>query len=412
MRILHVNKFLYRRGGAEAYMLDVAELQRAAGHDVEFFAMEHPDNVPSAYDSAFPPYMELDPPPERLGTRLRTAANVFWSPRARRSMDDVLARFRPDAVHLHNVYHQLSPSILRPVKARRIPAVMTLHDYKLACPTYQFLDHGAICEACVPRHFHHAALRRCNHGSLAASALLGAELTVHTLTRAYSPVDVFVCPSRFLLGKMVEGKVFPDRLRHLPHFAQLDRIGPADTPGRDVVVAGRLASEKGIDVAIDAIALLPDVRLTIAGDGPARAELEARATAVAPDRIEFTGRLDASTLHATIRRAAAVLVPSRWHENQPMIVLEAFACGRPVIASDLGGLPELVRDGIDGALVPHDDPAALASAIAAAIGDRVRAHEMGAVGRARVLTEFSIDAHLAGLDEMYALATAHRAGQR
>jgi glycosyltransferase involved in cell wall biosynthesis len=410
LKILHVNKFLYRRGGAEGYMLDLARLQQGAGHEVDFFAMQHPDNEGATFESLFPDRVELDPPPSRLTDRVRVGAGMVWSQGAKKAMERVVAAFRPDVVHLHNVYHQLSPSVLRVLRTHDIPAVMTLHDYKLVCPTYQFLDHGQICEACLGRRFHHAVTRRCNGDSAVASAMVAGELGWHTLSRAYSPVDVFVCPSRFLLGKMEAGKVFPDRLRHLPHFAMLDDVHPADHEGVGVVFAGRLSEEKGVDVAIDAIALRPDCELTICGDGPARASLEAHANEKAPGRVRFTGRLDTEALHDIIRKAAVVVVPSRWYENQPMIVLEAFACGRPVIASNLGGLPELIRAGIDGALVAPNDPDGLAEAIGAITSDSAEAVAMGARGRERAITEFSVQSHMDGLASMYELAARRKKG--
>jgi Glycosyltransferase Family 4 len=217
VRVLHVNKFLYRRGGAEGYLFDVAQLQRDAGHEVAFFGMDHPDNEPMPYAGSFPRHLEFEPTPASVRGKVENAGRMLWSTSAARGIDEVLTAFRPDVVHLHNVYHQLSPSILRPIARRAIPAVMTLHDYKLACPTYRFLDHGALCEACVPRRFWNAALRACN-GSRAASAMAGLELGVHTLTRAYTPVGRFVCPSRFLESKMRAGRVFPERLRWLPNF--------------------------------------------------------------------------------------------------------------------------------------------------------------------------------------------------
>src|SRR5262245_21492724 len=118
MRILHVNKFLYRRGGAEAYMQDLAALQAAAGHDVEFFGMTHPENDRCTYERFFPSYIELEPPPPALGAKLRAAARMVWSRESQRGMAETLDAYRPDVVHLHNVYHQLSPSVLQPVKAR------------------------------------------------------------------------------------------------------------------------------------------------------------------------------------------------------------------------------------------------------------------------------------------------------
>ncbi len=411
MRILHVNKFLYRRGGAEGYMLDLAELQRGRGHDVSFFAMEHPDNQADPNADLFPPRMELNPPPSGVAARIATSVDIIYRRSARVGMDAILDRVRPDVVHLHNIYHQLSPSILRPIKRRGIRTVMTLHDYKLACPTYQFLDNGKICEACIPRKFRHAALKACN-GSRGASALAALELTAHTVLGAYKPVDAFVCPSDFMLRKMREAEVFPDRLTHIPHFCDLSQIAPATAPGSGVLYAGRLSSEKGVDVLIDAAKLLPvGIDVTIAGDGPELATLRIRAeTAGVADRVRFTGRLPSAELHELMRASAVVVAPSRWYENQPMIVLEAFGCARPVVASDLGGMPELITEGVTGRLVKHDDPVALAFALTELATDPVRAHEMGAAAHRGAIDRFAIDRHLERLDQAYAAAANLRGG--
>jgi glycosyltransferase involved in cell wall biosynthesis len=185
MRILHVNKFLHRRGGAESYMLDLAALQRATGHEVEFFGMDHRSNPPMRFAAHFPRSMQLDPLPPGLRRRAAAAARMVYSPAARHGMEEVVRSFRPDVAHLHNIYHQLSPSVLRPLARAGVPAVMTLHDYKLICPTYLLLDHGRICEACLDGFFAHAVARRCKDDSLGASATLALESTVHRLTRAY-----------------------------------------------------------------------------------------------------------------------------------------------------------------------------------------------------------------------------------
>src|SRR5215213_1753232 len=232
MRILHVNKFLYRRGGAEGYMLDLAELQVRAGHEVAFYGMDHPENPP-----------------------------------------------RP----------------------------------------YQLLDHGRVCEACLGGHFHHAVLRRCKDGSLGASAVVAVESTVHRLTRAYGTVGWFISPSRFLAGKMAQGGVSPDRLRVLDHFVDTASTVPKTVAGGQVLFAGRLAPEKGVDVLIGAMAGLGSwAELDVAGDGPERARLEALAVEHAPGRVRFHGRLPKGRLLDMVRSAAVVVVPSRWHENQPM----------------------------------------------------------------------------------------------
>jgi glycosyltransferase involved in cell wall biosynthesis len=406
VRILHVNKFLYRRGGAEAYMEDLADLQVSAGHTVAFFGMEHPSNTHLEYARHFPSHIEMEPPPTSLEGRIRGAARMVYSTSASRGMDAVIAAFLPDVVHLHNIYHQLSPSVLRPVARRHVPAVMTLHDYKLACPTYQFLDHGRICEACLGGRFHNAVLRRCKDGSLAASAAAAGELFIHTATRAYAPVRIFVCPSRFMADKMAEAKVFPKRLRHVPHFIDSAAVEVKTTPGGAVLVAGRLSAEKGIDVAIRAIGLLDGATLDIAGTGPEEAGLRALAESAAPGRVRFHGLLPKEGVHRLMLSAAVVAVPSRWYENQPMVVLEAMARGLPVVGSALGGLPELIEPGATGALVPANDPAALSAALAPFVADPAHGMSMRDRARAHIVSEFSPERHLERIDSAYREAGA------
>jgi glycosyltransferase involved in cell wall biosynthesis len=317
-------------------------------------------------------------------------------------MDAVLADFRPDMVHLHNIYHQLSPSILQPVRRRGIPAVMTLHDYKLACPTYRFMDHGEICERCLPHRFWEPVIRRCNGGSAAASALNALELTLHTFGRAYAPVQIFACPSRFLLGKMQQGRVFPDRLRWIPNFVDLEAFTPKQISGGDVVFAGRLSEEKGVDVLVESVAARTDLRLDVAGDGPARASLEALARdRSATDRIRFHGRLPTDALQELLRAACVAAVPSRWYENMPLAVLEAFASGLPVVGTALGGVPELIEPGVDGWIVPPNDPAALGEALAGLVSDPSGAMEMGKHGREKAEREFAPGVHMQRLDGLY-----------
>jgi glycosyltransferase involved in cell wall biosynthesis len=403
MKILHVNKFLYRRGGAESYMLDVAALQTERGHDVAFFGMAHPENRRSAFEGHFPPYLSFDPPPKSPLDKARVAGRLLYSPAARRGIEKVLEEFAPDIVHLHNIYHQLSPSILQPLRELRVPAVMTLHDYKLACPTYLFLDKGEVCEACLGGHFYQAVLKRCNRGSLIASSLNALELTLHTATKAYSPINLFACPSRFVALKMTEAGVFPDRLRHIPNFVDATTIATKKHPGGGVVYAGRLASEKGVDTLIAAAAAI-GAPVDIAGAGPEAPAYEALARSSGATSVRFRGHLPPQELHRLIRSAAVVVVPSRCYENQPLIVLESMACGVPVVASEVGGLPELITAGVDGELVPPNDADALAASLQRLLGDPRRTYEMGRVGRAKIEVQFSAEKHLQRLQELYAEA--------
>jgi glycosyltransferase involved in cell wall biosynthesis len=406
MRILHVNKFLYRHGGAEAYMLELADLQREAGHEVEFFGMEHQLNPPHRYADRFPKQVQLDPPPPGLRRRAAAAARMIYSAASRRGMEEVVRSFRPHVAHLHNIYHQLSPSVLRPLARADVPAVMTLHDYKLACPSYLFLDHGEVCEACLGGFFGHAVVRRCKDDSIGASAVLAVESTVQRLTGAYGSVRVFVCPSRFLAAKMAQAGVYPDRLQVLSNFVDVRGLAAKTEPGGPVVYIGRLWPEKGVDVLIEAIGGLAGSELLLVGEGPERPRLEALAAARAPGRVRFLGWLPRDDALRLLRSATVLAVPSRSQENQPLVVLEAFACGVPVVASHLGGLPELVEPGRYGEIVPAGDPDALAAALGRLLADPTRALAIGRAARARAERDFSPERHLERLMGLYAGAGA------
>jgi glycosyltransferase involved in cell wall biosynthesis len=231
---------------------------------------------------------------------------------------------------------------------------------------------------------------------------MATDLSVHTLLRSYRHVDGFICPSRFLAGQMERGHVYPSRMHVIRHFVDLDGVVPKSVAGGNAVIAGRLSAEKGIDVAIRAIAHLPEpAHLDIAGDGPVRAELEALAAAEAPDRVTFHGRLPKDRLFDLLRSSSVAVVPSTWYENQPMAVLEALAIGLPVIGSDLGGIPELVDAGRDGLLVPAGDDKALATAIGELLGDPERAFAMGQAGRRKIEAEFPPSLHLERISGLY-----------
>ncbi len=411
MRILHVNKFLYRRGGAEAYMLELASMQRDQGHQVEFFGMSHPDNEPMTYQQHFPAHVEFEPAPPRTADRLRLAGRMLWSRQSRAGMERTVDAFRPDVVHLHNIYHQLSPAILAPLAARGIPAVMTLHDYKLACPTYQLRDSNertggpVLCTACLDGGLRQAVQRSCKDGSRAASSLAALEVGLHRWTGAYDPVGTFICPSTFLKDAMTRAGVYPERMRVLDNFTTVPAVYRSG-PGDDIIFFGRLSREKGVDTLIEAFAIVSERLaprrpvLHIAGDGPEREALQQQATSLNAD-IRFHGRLAKPELTALLLSSRASVVPSRWHENQPLSVLESLAAGVPVIATTLGGLPDLVSDGRTGLLVPADAPDRLADGLQHYLEQPESAQRHGLAARSEAERRFSPARHSGGILDVY-----------
>jgi glycosyltransferase involved in cell wall biosynthesis len=199
--------------------------------------------------------------------------------------------------------------------------------------------------------------------------------------------------------------VFPQRLRHLPHFIESDGVPVKTSPGGGVLVAGRLSSEKGVDVAIRAIGRIGGAVIDVAGTGPEEESLRRLADTVAPGQVRFHGLLDKDAVQRLMLAAAVVVVPSRWYENQPMVVLEALSRGVPVVGSALGGMSELIDPGITGDLVPADDPEALVAALRPYLSNPGHGFAMRSQARAKIRSEFSPTRHLERLHQMYDLSS-------
>lgn len=403
MRVLLANKFFYDHGGPESVLFAARELLAARGHDVIDFAMRHPDNRPSPYAAYFAPYRDLRsirPTPATVSAAL----NFVDSREAARCLRRLVRDHRPDIAHLHSINHQLTPSIIRVLHAEGVPVVMTLHDYKLVCPAYTLRADGAICERCTGGRFYHATATRCR--GLARGVLLSAESYVqHRLLRSYEKVRLFLSPSRFLAEKFREmGFRYP--LEVLPNPAVSATAAAAGAPAqRDgFLYVGRIAEEKGVGTLCEA-ASRAGVTMRIAGDGPALPELRARYDG--RPGIDFLGRRAPADAQALMRAALAVVVPSEWYENQPMVVLEAFAAATPVIGSRIGGIPELVQDRETGLLHDPGDIDGLASKLRWAQEHPAEMQAMGERARAAA-AEFSLERHYERLLSVYERMLAQR----
>lgn len=360
-RLLSINNFHYRRAGSDAAFLDHDRLFARRGWDTAVFSMAHADNLASPWSPHFVDEIEL----ERgyaWPTRLRLATKVLWSVEARDRLRRLLDQFRPDVVHVHSVYHHLSPSVFSVLRGTGLPIVLTAHDYKLACPAYKMFDGRAVCEDCRGGSVLPLVRKRCIHGSVAMSSLVAAESVLHRALGSYRrSITRIVCPSRFLRDKLAAWGWPADRLTWLPNFFEPALWQPRFTPGDHVLYFGRLAPEKGLPTLVRAAAAAR-CQLTIVGWGREREPL-ARLAAALDAPVAFVDHLGPAALAERIRACRAVVVPAIWYENASLATLEAFACGKPVIASRIGGNPELVHPGETGWLVPPGDETALAAVL-------------------------------------------------
>jgi glycosyltransferase involved in cell wall biosynthesis len=409
--VLLLNTYHYLRGGDCTHVFALADLLRSNGHEVRFFGMKHEQNLPCD-DSTFW-VEEIDF--ERLNRNknvsgaARVLGRTIYSPESRRRLDHMLDSWTPDVAHVHNILGHLSPSVLDSLAKRRIPIVWTLHDYRLLCPNTHFLSGGHLCEECRGQRYHRCVANRCKKGSAAASMVAALEASVHSHLGIESKVSAFIAPSRFLRSKFIEFGFKEDKVRFIRNFLPDAPSPNAPDPARPAAYIGQLATWKGVETAISAMAELSDRRLTIVGDGPDRERLERLATSAGvSDRVDFTGALDRAEVMRVLSESAFVVAPSLCYENCPYSVMEALAAGRPVIASDIGGLPELVVDGQNGLTVPPGDASAMAAAMARLFEDRELFDRLSS-GAAQEAGHYGEDEYYRELMDVYATAVVRSA---
>jgi len=400
MRIIFANKYYYLKGGAERYLFELADLLGRHGHEVVPFAMRDRRNLPTEWGSTFVSPVQTEKVSFSPGG-LKTAGRVLYSFEARRKFASLLGRAKPDLVHVHNIYHQLSPSILPEARRRALPVVMSVHDYKLISPNYSLFHDGRICEVTKPDRFWNAIGHRCVKGSRAASSLAAAEMWLQRRLGLYDRnIDAYIAPSRFVQALLAEYGLDENKVRFLPHFIDAAAWTPR-YEGSYALFVGRLSPEKGGAVLVRAAALAKDVPVRIVGAGPEEADLKALAKKYGADNVTFAGFRSGADLAAEYAGARFVVVPSVWYEVFGLIALEAYAAGKPVLASQIGGLAELVKDGETGVLVAAGDDAELARAMAALWRPPEECAALGRAGRAWVEEAFGPDEHYRGLMEIY-----------
>ncbi|HEU4617073.1 MAG TPA: glycosyltransferase family 4 protein [Gammaproteobacteria bacterium] len=397
MKVLLANKYFFNKGGSETVMFAEREFLLRSDVEVVDFSMRDPRNLPSPYSSYFVANQSYDGAHAGAVSRLRAGAKLVHSQEAVRRIGRLIDATRPDIVHCHNVYHQLTPSIIGAAKRRGVPVVLTLHDYKPVCAVHTRLRHGAPCSDCLDGRYSNVLRYRCADGSLTRSALLYAEAAVQRLLGSYERVDAVIAPSEFMRASVTRWRFPAERVQVIPNGIDTASLSPATDDRGYALYLGRLSPEKGIGTLLEAHEGIADrVPLLVAGTGRLEAQLRARYP-----RARFLGHLAGAELERTIRDAGFVVVPSEWHENCPLSVLEAMGYGKAVVASRMGGIPELVVHGETGLLVSAGAAGELAQCLVDLASDPARRRRLGAAARARAERDFSLDAHNRALLRLY-----------
>lgn len=344
--LLSINNYHYRRGGSDVVYLDHAALMEEQGWRNGFFSMNHPKNFDTSWSKYFIDEIEFGHA-YSIGQKLTMASKVVYSFEAQKKLKRLLSEFPVDVAHLHCIYHHLSPSIIPTLRDAGVPVVMTAHDLKIACPAYKMLNDTGVCEKCRDGSLLNVVRHRCVRGSLAASAIVMLESSVHRMLDTYqSKLNKVVVPSRFFMDKFIEWGWPRDKFAYIPNYVDSTRFEPGYEAADYFLYFGRLAPEKGVATLMRA-AKAAGVILKIAGTGPIEAELHSL-NAELGGAAEFLGYRSGAELHSLIRSAIAVVLPSEWYENAPMSILESFALGTPVVGARIGGIPEMVIEGETG----------------------------------------------------------------
>ncbi|MFS0900892.1 glycosyltransferase [Mycolicibacterium litorale] len=396
-------------GGVETYLDWQARHLERVGIDLHFFGME-----PPAGRSVLPSLdgrVTLTPNREFNSTKVaaaKGAVSSIYSPTAERILGDTINRFRPDLVHFHSTCRQLTPSVARAISRRRLPGVLTAHEYKQVCATQRLWDdrRGRICTACLSgstlSRMKNVAVRRCVRGSTAASVFAIPEIPVADYLWGNSGV-ILHAPSSFMGTVLDSASYIPNRVSVLDlPWGNPEPRNAALGWERRAIYVGRLEKEKGVDLLLDAWEMVhrvrPDTELIIAGGGSQEESLKAKSQRMRLRGVHFTGRYERAALGTLLDQVAVSVHPSRWFENSPFAVRESLLYGVPAIVTNIGGMPEMVGPD-SGTVIPPDDSRALADAIVAEFST-FRA------GTARLRTAvaeraMSDDHHLQGLKDLY-----------
>jgi glycosyltransferase involved in cell wall biosynthesis len=353
MRILFIHNAYQQFGGEDVVVGAEIGLMRAHGHHTELYK-RHNDEL-----------HHLSP--------AKAAVSAIWSRRTANELNAACKVFNPDVIHVHNTFPLISPSVYWVASRRKIPVVQTLHNFRLLCPQGAFFRNGVPCEDCLGRGPWRAVVHKCYRGSAPQSAVLAGLLSVHRTAGTYqNKVTRYIALSAFSRARFIAGGLPAKKITIKPNFVESD-MRPSSGNRHGGLFVGRLSREKGIDALLEAVRIGGFTNIDIIGAGPSAAAVAEWSA----DR--YLGFLPATEITGRMRSAAYLLLPSIAHEQMPMTMLEAFACGLPVIASRVGALADLVEDGKTGLLVNPGDAADLAAKIAWA---EAHPHLMQAMGRA------------------------------
>lgn len=415
MKILLVNYRYFISGGPEKYMFNIKKMLEDNGHEVIPFSIHSNKNVKTKYSKYFVEpiggrdatyFDEVKKTPKSIWQMLTRSIYSFEVESAiKREIKDV----KPDLVYIIHFVNKLSPSVITGARKTGIPVVLRLSDYFLLCPRFDFMYEKKVCEECLTKGYVSCIKKRCVKGSLFASIIRVFSMKFHKAINVYKGVYAFITPSEFLKKKLSLNGFDEDKIYCIPTFtSSKTKVGNPEI-GSYGLYFGRVTEEKGVETVIKAYEKLPEYTVKIMGDDTTEeaTKLKNYVKKHKIKNVEFLGFKSGEELENIIKAARFTLIPSIWYDNLPNTALESFQYSKPVIASNIGSLPELVIDGENGYLFNPSDEEDLIKKIKMLDDDKL-VKKMGEASRRRLENRFSPNAHYEALMKVFNEAIENR----
>lgn len=419
MRILLVNYRYFISGGPEKYMFNIKRMLEENGHDVVPFSIHSNKNVETEYSKYF-----VEPIGGRDATyfdEVKKTPKSIWqmisrscySLEVKKAIQKEIRDMKPDLVYIIHFVNKLSPSVIRGAKELGVPVVLRLSDYFLLCPRFDFMYRKKVCEDCLTYGYMSCLRKRCVKGSLFASAIRVFSMKLHNAMKIYDDVDAFITPSEFLKGKLVANGFQQDKITCIPTFTSSKIEVGEPVIGTYGLYFGRITEEKGVETVVKAYETMPNRYVKIMGDDTTEeaVRLKKYVEEHGIKNVEFLGFKAGAELEEIIKGAKFTLIPSIWYDNLPNTALESFQHSKPVIASNIGSLPELVVDGYNGYLFDPYKPEELAQKVKLFDNDEL-VQKMGANSRSILEQRFAPKAHYDALINVFATACNKKRGEK
>lgn len=349
MRILEINKFYNTKRGADKHFLDVIELMKEGGHEVAAFSMLQKDNEQSEWSKYFLSTVGYNKN-FTLWQQLKGVGRMFYSLEAKKKINKLLDEFKPELVHIHNIYHQMSPMILFEIKKRNIPIVMTVHDFKLINPNHSMVLNGKPYSRCKNGRYYQCFVDKAIKNSYLKSFIAMLEMYWHELLGTYRKnIDLYLVPSVFVKNTLVQWGIPASKIQVLPHFITREpKNGEVEIEKGSLLYAGKISKLKGADELIQAVGNKIGLKLYLAG------EIEEDIELPKGENIQYLGVLRQEVLQKYLDKADFVISGSKLPETFGLVALEAISHGKPFIGFNTGAYGELIENGKNGFLAENN----------------------------------------------------------